>query len=452
MAIKVTIIGGGSSIFVPGLIRRFLRSPIMKGGVVTLMDVNEERVKVMEALGRRLAESERADLTVESSLDRRAALTGADFVIVAISVGGMPAWEQDIEIPARYGVFAEVCDSTGPSGIMRAFRNVPVLAGVARDTADVAPDAWIFNYTNPAPVQALAMRTVPEVKSLSLCSCTGMPSSPAWLAEQAGVSPDEIAMPVIVGGINHCAGVVEMRLKDGRDALALVREHTENPVVRWALDRFGVLPYCWSHWVEFYPQMQGLTEPYQGRAQGLAMRYGLRVYDMETQSARVKEWEDLAQRWTAPDAGPVTLSDLPEGKEDEGIQVVDVMESIVENRGQIFIINTTNHGAITNLPDDAIVEVPAYVSAAGIRPVHVGALAPGLAAHLRAHWSGHELTCAAALTGDRNAALQAFLVDPLLQARLAVDQTEQLLDEMLEANARYLPQFSHLSARVSSVA
>jgi alpha-galactosidase/6-phospho-beta-glucosidase family protein len=279
-----------------------------------------------------------------------------------------------------------------------------------------------------------------------------MPSSPAWLAEQAGVSPDEIAMPAIVGGINHCAGVVELRLKDGRDALPLVRERTENPVVRWALDRFGVLPYCWSHWVEFFPQMQGLTEPYEGTAQGLAMRYGLRVYSMRDQRARVQEWEALAQRWTAPDAGPVSLADLPEGKEDEGIQVVSVMEAIVENRGEVYIVNTTNDGAISNLPLDAIVEVPAYVSRAGIRPLHVGALAPGLAAHLRAHWSGHELTLAAALSGDRNLALQAFLVDPLLQARLDVDQTEQLLDEMLEANAEHLPQFSLTSARVESVA
>jgi alpha-galactosidase len=140
---KVTIIGGGSSIFVPALIRGFIASPIMDGGRVTLMDVNESRVRVMEALARRLIDSEGVDLAVEQTLDQRASLRDADYVIVAISVGGIAAWENDIEIPGRYGVFGEVADSTGPGGIMRAFRNAPVLASIARDVAEVAPGAGL---------------------------------------------------------------------------------------------------------------------------------------------------------------------------------------------------------------------------------------------------------------------------------------------------------------------
>src|SRR5579862_1148047 len=128
MGSKVTIIGGGSSIFVPALIRGFIRSPVMAGGVVTLMDVNESRVRVMEALAQRMIESEGVDLAVEYTLDQRSSLRDANWVIVAISVGGLAAWDNDIEIPGRYGLFNEVADSTGPGGIMRAFRNVPVLA------------------------------------------------------------------------------------------------------------------------------------------------------------------------------------------------------------------------------------------------------------------------------------------------------------------------------------
>ena len=450
MGHKVTIIGGGSSIFVPGLIRGFINSPIMDGGTVTLMDVNESRVQVMDALARRLVESEGVDLAVRYTLDQRASLQDADFVIVAISVGGIAAWATDIEIPGRYGVFGEVADSTGPGGIMRAFRNVPVLASVARDLAEVgAPDAWLFNYTNPAPVQSLAMNTVAGVNHVSLCSCTGYPANPEWLAEQVGVSAEEIAMPPIVGGINHCAGVTSLRLRDGRDALPLIRERATNPIVRWVLDTYGVLPYCWSHWVEFHAQMQDLTEPYEGVAQGLAMRYGLHVFHMDDQRALAGKWETLAKEWGASDAAPVSLADLPLGEQDKGIEVMGVMEALALNRNEVYIVNTTNNGAIPNLPADAVVEVPALVNRSGIHPLQVGPLPDALAAHLTPYCNAQKMMARAALSGDRQQALHAFLLDPLIQKTLSVEDTAALLDEMLAVNAAMLPQFERSVAAVN---
>ena len=449
MGNKVTIIGGGSSVFVPALIRGFIRSPIMDGGLVTLMDVNESRLRVMEALAQRLIDSEGVDLRVEQTLDQRASLRDANFVIVAISVGGIAAWTNDIEIPGRYGVFGEVADSTGPGGIMRAFRNVPVLASVARDVAEVgAPDAWIFNYTNPAPVQSMAMNTVPGVNHVSLCSCTGYPSNPEWLAEQVGVPAAEIAMPPIVGGINHCAGVVDLRLTDGRDALPLVSERATNPIVRWVIDTYGVLPYCWSHWVEFHAAMQDLTEPYEGVAQGLAMRYGLHVFHMDDQRALASKWETLAQQWTAPAAPPVSLADLPLGQQDQGIEVMGVMEAIALNRNEVYIVNTTNNGSIPNLPADAIVEVPALVNRSGIHPIGVGPLPDALAAHLTPYCHAQQMMARAALSGDRKEALHAFLLDPLIGKMASVEDTAAMLDEMLVANASMLPQFEHAVAAV----
>ena len=113
---------------------------------------------------------------MRSTLDQRESLEGADFVIAAISVGGFDAWAEDLEIPGRYGLVMHVADSVGPGGIMRAFRNAPVLAEMARNVAEVAPDAYVFNYTNPAPTEALAMRVAaPAVRSYALCSCTGHP-------------------------------------------------------------------------------------------------------------------------------------------------------------------------------------------------------------------------------------------------------------------------------------
>jgi alpha-galactosidase len=442
MAFKVTIIGGGSSSFVPVLLRRLIQSGPLGDSTVTLMDIDERRLGVMQELGDRLVAGEKSPLRVRSTLDQRAALEGADFVIAAISVGGFDAWAQDMEIPGRYGLVMHVADSVGPGGIMRALRNAPVLADVARNVADVAPDAYVFNYTNPAPTEAMAMLTAaPAVRSYALCSCTGHPSSAEWLAEQAGVDAAEIAMPPVVGGLNHCAAVTELRLRDGSDAMPLVRERAENPIVRWALDTYGVLPYCWSHWVEHFPQMQRLEGDYAGTAQAVEMRYGITTHDMAYEKARVAELEALAARWTAPDAGPVTLADLPPGDEDWGIEVIDIIEAIVENRNRTFVVNAPNGGAIPNLPDDAVVEVNCAVNGYGIRPIAAGPLPEPLAAHLRGYVDFERQVVKAALSGDRDAAMHAFLLDPNIQARLELEQIGELLDEMLRANAEWLPLF-----------
>jgi alpha-galactosidase len=441
MPIKLTVIGGGSSSFVPALVRNLINSEFLSDARVTLMDVNEPRVRTMEKLARKLVASSDSPLQVTATLDRREALRHADYVIITIAAGGMDAWEQDIEIPAKYGIVMHVADSIGPGGIMRALRNAPVIAAVGREVAEVAPDALVFNYANPASVGAMALQTVPEVKSLSLCSCAAAPSHPGWLARCVGVEPDEIAMPVVVAGINHCASVVQLRLQDGRDGLPLARERAEEPVVRWVLETYGVLPYCWQHWVEFHPQMQYVDEKYEGRAQGLRVRYGIKTHDMDYERRRVKQFKDLAEAWTQPDAGPVRLDDLPPGDEDEGIEVIQIMEAIVANRSETHIVNAVNNGVIPNLPHEAIVEVNASVNAYGVRPIYAGPLPDALAAHLRNYVALQRQMVRAALTGDRQAALHAFLLEPTIGARLDLKQTESLLDELLAAHAEHLPQF-----------
>src|SRR3954453_2980917 len=196
MAPKITIIGGGSSSFVPVLLRRILQCEALEAARVSLMDIDEGRLGVMQALADKLVEGEASDVRVTSTLDRREALAGTDFVIAAIAEGGMDAWANDLEIPGRYGLVMHVGDSIGPGGIMGALRNAPVLADVARNVAEAAPDAWVFNYTNPAPIEAMAMRAAaPQVKSYALCSCTQAPSSPEWLAQQAGVDPHPSLCP-----------------------------------------------------------------------------------------------------------------------------------------------------------------------------------------------------------------------------------------------------------------
>jgi alpha-galactosidase len=437
---KIAVIGGGSSMFVPGLVRRLLEVPCFDGAELRLMDIDENRLSVMEKLARELAEAEHRKLFVSATRDRKEALRGVDFAVVAISVGGMPAWATDIEVPAKYGVFMHIADSIGPGGIFRSLRNTPVVAQVARQLEELSPQAIVFNYTNPASANAIAMARASSVRSLSLCSCSPYPYTASWLADMVGVPEQEIVRPLRVGGINHCTGIFSLELRDGRDAIPLVREHSRDAIVRWAIDTFGVVPYCANHWIEFFPQLQRLEEPYQGRAQGLPMRYGRHIYDMGAQEDRVRGWEQVAAQWSA-DAGPHRLADLPHGPEDHGIVVVEVMESIIDDKGERFIVNVMNDGLIPNLPSSVAVEVPSVVTAEGVHPIGIGALPGGLAAVLSEHALVEEITAEAALTGDRSLLRQAMTADPLLDATLEPPEIEALMEEMLTVNERYLPQF-----------
>ena len=441
MSVKIAVVGGGSSMFVPGLVRRLLEIPCFEGAELRLMDVDARRVGVMEKLANELVEAEGRNLSVSATTDRSAALRGADFVIVAISVGGMAAWASDIEIPAKHGVFMHIADSIGPGGIFRALRNTAIVADIARDLEELSPNALVLNYTNPASANVIAMAKTSSVRSLSLCSCSPYPYMDSWLAELVGVPAEEIVKPSFVGGINHCTGIFSLRLKDGRDAMPLVRERTSDEVTRWAIDTFGVIPYCWTHWVEFFPSLQRLEEPYTGRAQNLKMRYGRQIYDMNLQLERVRQWEDVAERWSKDD-GPHRLADLPLGPEDKGIVVAEVIQAVVEDLNHRFIVNVMNSGLIPNLPTNVSVEVPAVVNAEGVHPVAIGNIPTGLAAMLGCHALVEELTADAALSGDRSLLRQAMMIDPLLGATLEPPAIEALMQEMLEVNQPYLPQFS----------
>lgn len=439
-ALKVAVIGGGSSMFVPGLVRKMLEIDSFEGTELRLMDVDAARAEVMAALATECARAERRNLSVTAGTEQKAALDGVDFAIVAISVGGMAAWESDIEIPARHGVFMHIADSIGPGGIFRSLRNTPIVASVAADLASCAPNAFLLNYTNPASANAMAMAASAQVSSCSLCSCSPRPFDRNWLAELVGVPAGDVVVPMRVGGINHCTGIFSLSLRDGSDAMALVRARDESGVVAWAIDTFGAIPYCWNHWIEFFPQLQRLEEPYSGRAQGLSMSFGRRIYDMSDQLERMKGWEATARRW-AHEGGEHRLADLPHGPEDDGIIVVELMDAIVNDRAQRFIVNVLNHGLIDNLPPEAVVEVPAVVGRQGVHPIGIGSLPTGLAAVLGRHALVQSLTAKAALSGDRRLLAQAMAADPLLDATLRPSEISALTKAMLEANARYLPQF-----------
>jgi alpha-galactosidase len=451
MRYKIAVVGGGSTVFGPQLIRLLVASEPLRGSTVVLMDIDAQRAELMTAVAQMTVDRTGADLTFESTSDRREALTGADFVIVVAPIGGLAARELDLEIPARYGIFTAGGETVGPAAMMRGFRHIPVLVDICHELEELSPEAWLFSYTNPTTPVMMAMECESDIKKVCLCTCSAMLRQADYWATKIGMDADDLVVPVLVGGLNHCAAILSFRLKDGRDAFPLALPRLEDPLEREMLERHSVLPYCTGHWVEFYPRYMRLAEPYQGRVQGLSMAHGYRVRDMSDDAERARVWErdvrDLLERGRG-DARAL------EGSEEqaellrkvliygEGVEVVSIVEALVENRNEVHAVIAPNHGAIPNLPSDTAVEISAVVGGNGIHPLRMDPLPEPIAATMRRHIDFYELIVEAGLTGSRKLALDALLVDPLTSAALTLPETEELLDEMMEAQAEFLPQFT----------
>ena len=438
---RITIVGGGSTTFVPPLLKLFIDSAPLRSSTVVLMDPDAQRLELMAVVARRLIAREESALKIEATTNRREALTGADFVIVSIASGGFDMYEHDLEIPARYGIFTMGGETVGPGGLLHAGRHIPILVNICHELEEVAPEAWLFNYTNPDTWVLMALERESTNKAASLCTCSAVPRHADKLGRETGLPAEDLVVPALVGGLNHCPAILELRLKDGRDAFPLALPRIKKPLVKYILERYNVLPYCPGHWTEFYPGHTRLAEPFQGHVQGLKLMYGRTVRDMAQHRQRVAEWEQLAKHWLEEGEGQdeVFHSSLTEG---ERIEVVDVIEALVENRNEIHAVVTKNHGAIPNLPFEAVVEVSAVVGGYGIHPVHVGPLPEPIATNLRQHIDVFELVVEAALTGDRKIALDALLLDAQTSAVLTPTETEQLLEEMIRAETEFLPQFA----------
>jgi len=451
---KIAVVGGGSTVFSPQLIRLLVASSPLQGSTIVLMDIDAQRVELMRAVAQRSVAQVGADLLFESTTDRREALAGADFVIVVAPVGGYTMRELDLEIPAQYGIFTMGGETVGPAAMMRAFRHIPVLVDICHELEELSPDAWLFSYTNPTAPVLMAMERESPIKKACLCTCSAVARDPHYLAHKIGVAPGDLAMPPLVGGLNHCAAFLKLHLKDGRDVLPIALQNLDHPLEREMLERYNVLPYCTGHWVEFFTRYSRLAEPYEGRLQGLRMMHGHSVRDMSDDRERARVWEQDVQRLLAGGDQERDARRVLEGSDrqaellekvlvfGEGVEVVGVIEALVENRNEIHAVIVPNHEAIPNLPCDVGVEISAVVGGNGIHPIHVGPLPEPVAAVLRQHVDYYELIVQAGLTGNRKLALDALLLDPLTSATLTLPETERLLDEMMEAEAAFLPQFA----------
>ncbi|GIF78578.1 alpha-glucosidase/alpha-galactosidase [Asanoa siamensis] len=419
----IVFLGAGSVVFTRELLTDILGFPELAGSRIVLHDIDPERLATAAALAARIADAHGARPSVTATLDRRAALDGADFVVNAIQVGMYAATRVDFDVPARFGLRQTIGDTIGVGGIFRGLRTFSVLAGIAADMAALCPDAWLLNYTNPMAMNVTYLaRVAPMLKVLGLCH------SVHWtvrgLCHLVGAPFEEVSYAS--AGVNHQAWILRWE-RDGTDLYpALDAAVAAAPELRRRVRvdlyrRLGYYPTETSeHSAEYVPWYLR----HDGEVERLRIPVG--------EYLRVSE-ANLAEYAALRDGAPIPL------EKDTTEYAPQVIHSLVTGAPRRIVVNVANDGLIDNLPAGFAVEVPAVVDGAGVRPEPMGALPPQLAAVNRPYVSVGELTVAAALEGDPRLVRQAAMVDPNTGASLTVDAIWELCDALTAAHGDLLP-------------
>lgn len=441
------LIGAGSTVFTPGLMTDLASSRVFDGWTVHLVDLNGEAADTMARVGRRIAAQRGADLTFVPHTDRREALRDARFVTTTIAVGAAEGWRHDVEVPARYGIAQTVGDSVGPGGVLRALRHVPEITAIARDVADLAPQAQLVNYSNPLTANVMGVTSQTPVNAVGLCH--GTMHTLAKLAEDLGVPAGEVS--ATFAGLNHLCWLLDLRhgaedlyprlrravaeRAGGIDAPATSEEGVHLAVSADLFETFGRYPAPGDrHVAEFFGHYLRAADG--SPADDTDLPWGLQGGRDDTMRY-IGEKSDLWEQLHAQADGSLPL---PAGENQEAERLVSIAAAIVTGREHVELaVNVPNRGKIPNLPDTAVVEVPAVVGAAGITGLGTGPLPDAIAAVLTARARQQEITVRAALTGDRELALQALVLDPLVAGRT---MAEGILDDAVKAHGATLERFA----------
>jgi alpha-galactosidase len=454
---SIVLIGAGSTVFTPGLMTDLAAAPTFGGWTVHLVDLNGEAAETMARVGRRIAAERGAELEFVPHTDRREALPNARFVTTTIAVGAAAGWRADVEVPAKYGIAQTVGDSVGPGGVLRALRHVPELVAIAEDVAELAPEAQLINYSNPLTANVRAITAETGVKTVGLCH--GTMHTLAKLTTDLGYERGELS--AIFAGLNHLCWLLDLRrgTEDIYPALRRLVEERAGDInapstgeegVHLAVSAdlmrtFGRYPAPGDrHVAEFFA---GYLRAADGSpADATNLPWGLQG-GRDATMRYIGQKDDLWEQLHAQADGKAPL---PRTDNQEAERLVGIAEAIVTGKDHVELaVNLPNDGKIPNLPPTAVVEVPAVVGAAGIIGLGVGPLPAGIAAVLTARAQQQEITVQAALTGDRELALQALALDPLVNG---LTMATNILDDAIEAHGPLLDRFAaaQKSAEVSA--
>jgi len=457
---KIVIIGAGSAIFGLNTASSLIGSERLRGSQLALVDHNPETLALMTRLAERLNREWNSEITITAHTYPGEALEGAEFVVSAIEVAPRERlWRSDYEIPLRYGLRQPYAENGGPGGFAHAARNIGPVLDIVYDMEQACPDAWFLNFTNPMMRICDAINRYSYIKVVGLCHQihAGYGMVGYVLAGDLGIKvpkgtlsahadPDiwprleflaRQAMQRVeiqAAGLNHFTWMLDLRDKrSGEDLYPLFAERwakfdpTFEPLTRRIYATMGWFPIPGDeHLCEYLPWLSNpVTRPWE--------KYDISLYDWERmEGLRRVGHDDIAKMGD----GRLEIDHL-RLLDSEG--ALEVIENIA-GAGVHFhpAVNLPNQGFIANLPEAAIVETPGLITGAGVQGVSVGPLPEAIAELCRREITVVQLCVDAVVQGDREAALQCLLLDPVVSD---LDIAQHILDDYLETYREYLPQF-----------
>jgi len=451
---KIVLIGAGSAVFTKGLIADFIQSNFGTWEIA-LCDINATILDSITKLAKKMVEQKKADIIITASTDRKQLLPGADFIVTTIAVGGRRAWEQDVKIPRKYGIYQPVGDSIMPGGISRAQRMIPVMVDIAKDIERLCPNAYFFNYSNPMTAIVTAVRRATNVKIVGLCH--GVIYGEKYLAKMLGV--DVKKLTTIGVGLNHLTWLYDIRV-EGRDVrqdlLDILtkqkEEHKKNPHIRnffnplledkeipnhmdnpfsWELfERFLGLPAVVDrHAVEFFPERFPSGKYYEATL-------GIDAFPIEEVIARGENtYKNMLDQGSI--VGEVE-SELFQRADGEHEQLVEMIKSLILDQRKVFSVNIPNNGAVAGIADDAVLELPGVATGLGFSTMHINDFNGPMKDIIIKRLASVDITVEAALTGDKKLWADAMMLDG---AVTDYDTANKLVEDFLAEHRENLPQY-----------
>lgn len=429
--LKIVVIGGGSS-YTPELIEGFIaRTPGLPVGGIWLVDIPEgrEKLEIVGGLAKRMARKSGCGIDIMTALDRRAALPGTDFVIAQFRTGGLDARIRDERIPLKYGCVGQ--ETTGPGGFAKALRTIPAMLDICRDIEELCPDALLVNFTNPSGIITETVLRYTSVKAIGLCNCAiGMQND---IADSLGLPAEDVYCDFV--GLNHLLWAQKVLVR-GEDVTGTVvsRAHDAGGTMKNIPDlalgeefyrSLGMLPISYLKY--YYLKSEMLDE-----CQRQAAQEGVRGEVVK------RTEEELFSLYQDPglDTKPPQLSARGGARYSDA--ACGLIDSIFNDKRDVQVVCVKNGDTNLDLPEDAVIERNCVIGRGGATPVALGHMplkVRGLVQLVKAY---EQLTVEAGARGDYGAALQALTLHPLVPSATAA---KAMLDELLSANAEFLPRF-----------
>jgi len=442
-SLKIAIIGAGSVGFTQRLVTDILCVPELRDVEFALTDISQHNLSMVRKLLDRMIEANKLPTKITATTDRRQALDGARYVISCVRVGGLEAYADDIRIPLKYGVDQCVGDTICAGGILYGQRNIPVILDFCKDIREVADSGAVFlNYANPMAMNTWAAIEYGNVDTIGLCH--GVQHGGEQIAEVLGAK-DKSELEFICSGINHQTWYIDIRFrgrKIGKDELLAAFErhpvYSKQEKVRIdVLRRFGFYSTeSNGHLSEYLPW-------YRKRPNEIARWIDMSNWIHGESGGYLRH---CAERRDAYEAEYPQLLKSAGSPIDSAARTTEhasyIIEGLETGRPYRGHFNVKNNGLITNLPADAIVETPGFVDRVGLNMVAGITLPEACAATCMASINVQRMSVHAAISGDLDLLKLAVLHDPLVGAICTPEEVWQMVDEMLVAQAEWLPQYA----------